>query len=155
MNNKTIKSRYKKLALDFPFLDHKDYWEDCIKNCTKIPPVFHSNGFYMDRLSKLTWLEINGEAWLYSDVKWFNFQLEMQEREGHKVLSDEVFERLDYLVKRRYISYKRDKELYNLWYHERCYKDTNKVRRDSSLYCYKSRKEFTKEIENIWEKETT
>lgn len=137
-----VKNRYKKLTLDFPFNNTKECWENCIKNCTKVPSVFNSNGFYFDRLNNLTWLEVNGETWLYSDRKWFNYNLEMQEREGYKVLSEDIFSKLDSLIKSGLISYKRDKELYSLWYHELCYRDNKKIYKDYALFSYKLRKEY-------------
>lgn len=67
--------QYKVLQITFPFNQEKEFYLECLENKEKIPPVFNRNGLYLDRKSGKTWLEIDGEAWLYSNRKDFEYYL--------------------------------------------------------------------------------
>jgi hypothetical protein len=71
--------KIKVLPLSFPFNYRKEIWEDCVKEENRITPVFNRNGYYLDRISGKTWLEIDGEAWLYKTREGFEYSLKISE----------------------------------------------------------------------------
>lgn len=74
-----MKRRYKVLPLSFPFDRAFGYWEDCVEDKNLIQPVFNRNGFYCDRVTGRTWLEIDGKAWLYLTREGFQYELDVCE----------------------------------------------------------------------------
>lgn len=72
-NNRRFK--IKKLSIDYPFTLRKEFWENLLDPKNKIYPIVGSNGIYLDRITCLTWIEINGEAWQYLNRKHFEFCL--------------------------------------------------------------------------------
>lgn len=74
-----MKRRYKVMSLTFPFSHEKEFWEECVKEQDKIIPVFNRNGYFFDRLTKIAWLEINGEAWKYGNWESFKFDLDINQ----------------------------------------------------------------------------
>lgn len=45
------------------------------KLAPEIPPVFHRDGFYFDRIKSRTWMEIGGRAYAYNDVGGFKYDI--------------------------------------------------------------------------------
>lgn len=76
-NGKVLQRRYKMLPLDLYFL--YDHYREEMNESDRIDPVFHRNGKFLDRQTKTTWVEVNGEAWLYSDYEFFLYELNHDE----------------------------------------------------------------------------
>jgi hypothetical protein len=118
--------RYKKLALDFPFNEEKDWWEDCLTRCKKITPVFNSNGHYMDRKTQTFWIEVNGEAWEYGNKKRWEYELNTV---GVPPLSVEVREAIVALKRNRLAS----EQQLKLLYYDNCMRMTRSVYIESKI----------------------
>lgn len=107
------KNKVKVLSITFPFNYEKKFWIDCLKETDKIRPVFNRNGYYYDRISKKTWLEINGEAWLYSSKEHFLYDL--CTNEGNNRISSEAFDAIGLLIEQGLA----DKKLKKIYYTEK------------------------------------
>lgn len=97
MNNR---NRYKRLGLSFPFLHGKAFWYECVDESNQITPVFNLNGYYLDRRTGKTWLEINGEAWYYQSQKSFLYRLKLESAKQNR-LDKEVIKAISILSKYR------------------------------------------------------
>ena len=91
-----IKHRYKMLPLTFPFLCKRRIWEECLTTEKQITPTFHRNGYYYDRHTRQTWLEIEGEAWTYREYESFKYTLLISE--GNNYMSDTIMQSLEILI---------------------------------------------------------
>lgn len=89
-------SKIKVLPLPSCFNCSKEWWIDCLEETNKITPIFNRNGYYYDRLKKITWLEINGEAWKYGSVK--SFQYDLKINIGNNRIHNELYQALKTLI---------------------------------------------------------
>lgn len=101
--------RYKMLPLDFPFNEHPKFWWTCLINNEKIEPVFNRNGYFLDRKTGRTWLEIDGQAWIYRDR--IDFEYRLRTSRGNNRITEDIFVALALLIKVRLASPKQ-KQLY-------------------------------------------
>ena len=78
--NSKMRSRYKVLPLPSLFSYPEDMWgcerKDFLQEKKRIPAVFHRDGLYLERKTGLTWIEFQGEAYLYGDKEWFEYNLD-------------------------------------------------------------------------------
>lgn len=124
MENVTM-SRFKRLNVPDRFLsifniihevnieDIKHYRLQLKKEYIQIEPVFNKNGYYLDRKTNKTWVEINGTAWIYSNSQFFKDQLEIYC--GSNRLSNDKFSMLSGLIFSKIIDYQKHKDLYRMY----------------------------------------
>ncbi len=137
-----MRNRYKVLPLSFPFNLPKEYWLSCVKTKDKIKPVFKRNGYYLDRQTKQTWLEIKGKAWKYSEYDHFIYQLETSE--GNNWMEDRIFNALQLLM--RESPGLVPKSLKHRFWREQSRRELRAVFRESRLNGFKLRKEIIEEV---------
>ena len=128
--------KIKFLPLSFPFNLNKDYWEDCVEEEARITPVFNKNGYYLDRETNQTWLEINGEAWTYQNRE--DFDYEIATHEENNWLDKDVFNALKTLSKAHPRILTKKQSL--ILYYEECRYSHRKTYRDSRLLSLRKRK---------------
>lgn len=104
-------SRFKRLNVPYRFLSTFNIVQD--KEYIQIEPFFNKNGYYLDRETNKTWVEIEGSAWLYSNAKHFNDQLETYC--GSNRLSNQKFLMLSGLISSNIINYRKHKDLYRMY----------------------------------------
>ena len=105
------KRRYKVMPMPYHFLYPRRTWHDLISEENRIEPVFNRNGFYLDRQTQQTWVEVNGEAWLYLSFDTFMFDL--LHNDGNNRMDPHIFEAIKTLIDAR-LANKRRKELYKI-----------------------------------------
>lgn len=108
---KVGKRRYKVMPMPYHFEYDRRTWHDLISEENRIEPVFNRNGFYLDRQTRLTWVEVNGEAWLYLSFDAFRFDL--LHNDGNNRMNNHIFEAIKTLIDAR-LADKRLKELYKI-----------------------------------------
>lgn len=111
MSSKNLSNHYKMLPLDFPFDLSRRMWGDCVEERYKTEPVFNRNGYYLDRYFGVTWLEINGEAWLYGSRE--DFQYRLDHSDGNNRIHDDLYKAIGVVIKNR-LSDKKLKKLYDI-----------------------------------------
>jgi len=104
-------SRFKRLNVPYRFLSMFNIIHD--KEYIQIEPFFNKNGYYLDRETNKTWVEINGTGWLYSTPDYFKDQLETNC--GSNRLSNEKFSMLSGLISSKIIDYRKHKDLYRMY----------------------------------------
>jgi hypothetical protein len=129
-------SKYKKLSLTFPFNHDIDFWFDCVGG--PIEPVFNKDGYYLeiiDKKTSRTWIEKNGEAYLYDTRAYFEYQV--LTNEGNNLLDKDIMDALKLLIERRLAS----KEQRELYYFQDSREACRKTYRNARLHVLKSFKE--------------
>lgn len=101
--------RYKVLPLMTPFTYERSLWKSCVEDKSKIEPIFNRDGMYMDRKLRKYWIEVNGEAWLYNDFEWWQFELNVL---GTPYLHPDTIKALTTLKKDRLLTKKQALMLY-------------------------------------------
>lgn len=94
-------------------LELKKHHERLQKEFIVTDTVFNRDGFYLDRKTNKTWVEIDGSAWLYSNAQYFNDQLEINC--GSNRLSNDKFLMLSGLISSNIINYRKHKDLYRMY----------------------------------------
>lgn len=112
----------------------EEEWLECMGH--PIEPIFNRNGYYLDRISGLTWCELNGKAWKYDTRKGFEYLIKASE--GNNVLAPDIVKALKLLRLWRQAS---KKQLEDLYYHE-CREISRKACRDSQLFVKKMLTKF-------------
>lgn len=136
--------KIKKLPLEFPFDRPKTgwiSWGDCVKEEDRITPIFNKNGYYLDRETNITWLEINGEAWKYQTREAFEYRLRTSEFEE---LYDDVYKALQTLSKSSLLTKKQRQILY--------FQQNIRTSRQVSISAKKAGLGFKKKFEKFGEK---
>jgi len=129
----------KVLPLDFPYKYYEhEYLESGIAECleykTKIDPVFNRDGWYYDRVKKVSWLEMGGEAWQDERTGDFLYRLELL---GHSPLSKVELKAIKTLRNRNICP----KSLRKLKYTDYCWKQNRQAYRGSRLWRIRMLKE--------------
>jgi hypothetical protein len=99
------------LPLSFPFTTNRRFWNNCVKEENKISPRIFRNGFFFDRKTGETWIEINGEGWLYGSKEFFMWDL--SHSSGNNRMQDRDFCAITVLIQDKVINQK--SRLYKLW----------------------------------------
>lgn len=94
-------------------LELKKHHERLQKEFIITDTVFNRDGFYLDRKTNKTWVEINGTAWIYSNSQFFKDQLEIYC--GNNRLSNDKFSMLSGLIFSKIIDYRKHKDLYRMY----------------------------------------
>lgn len=89
---------FKMLPLEFPFTKPRSFWYDCVGHQQR-EPVFHRNGYFLNRYTGETWLEIDGEAWEYENRLAFEYALAVSE--GNNWLEAHVMSAIKTLMDNR------------------------------------------------------
>lgn len=92
-------ARCKKLSLPTVFerRNHPLYakdWQACVGLPTE--PLFHKDGYYLDRFSGTTWVEFDDRAFLYRDRATFEYELTISQ--GNNRIEDRVYKALMTLI---------------------------------------------------------
>lgn len=125
---KKHKSYIKMLPLSFPFNKDVKLWQNCVKAEDKITPIMNRNGFFLNRKTGETWLEINYEAWKYQCKKGFLYILSLSP--GNNRIHPDVFEAIKTLMNEN-IESKKQREMYSTELqlkHERSIKTSSSIR---------------------------
>ena len=138
----------KVLPLDSPFTCDKEYWEECVEEKNRIKPVFNRNGYYYNRYTKTSWLEINGEAWKYYVSQYDknsmreHYQYALDISIGNNRMMPEVFNAIGILMKNRAAS----REQKHKYYIERDMRGLREIYINSAKGAYARFKAFKKKL---------
>jgi len=92
-------------------------WRSCVEEEKRIEPRFNRNGFYLDRQTKETWVELNGQAFLYLGYEGFKSDLEYSE--GNNRLHDDAFQAIKILIDYK-LADQRQRKLFQIEADRRC-----------------------------------
>lgn len=137
--------KIKVLPLTFPFSCEKGYWDNCVEEKNRITPVFNRNGYYLDRMTKKTWLEINGEAWIYSDKEYFDYNLAVSE--GNNWMEDRCYNALQ-IVLENGLGNTKLREIFTTACDRRRLKEIGRTSGKAGIGFRKRFKEFKEKLDN-------
>ena len=140
---KVKRRRFKVLPLTFPFDAPKEWWKDCVETKDKIEPRFNRDGLYFDRQTRESWLEIDGEAWLYGAPEYFLHELAMSD--GNNRMEECVFQALKTLRNHRVFSWRSEPRLEKLLQQETDKRQLRAVVMDARLWRFQWDKKRAKE----------
>ncbi len=104
IRTKVLNRRYKVL----PLPNYGKQWrKNYLEKSEKITPVFNRNGFYLDRETKLTWVEIDGEAWIYLQENHFLYSI--SHNKSNNRMHPDAFDAMKVIVDLGYV----DKKMLN------------------------------------------
>ena len=113
---------------------YDEFKEEFNNSDLKTQPIFNRDGWYYDRMTKLSWIEFNGKAKLDDNPSYFIYTLK---HESHKRLSSKERDAIKVLM-----SYNRcPKELIEADRIEYAHLEITRTRRDMSLSLLRFRKE--------------
>lgn len=109
----------------------------------EIPPTFNRDGHYFDRLNKLIWYELGGRAFKarrfdFKEAKeYFDFDIA---KNTNRRLTTREYEALKLLITEGIITWRANRQLWDLWYMENCIRSFRKTQVDIERYFLRNSK---------------
>ena len=99
--------------------------EELEKYNTEITPKLRRNGWYYNRLEDISWIEVDGRAWLEDNPSMFKYSLDLL---NHEILSTKLKDAL-LTILRSSIKLKNKKELHKLLVMDANLRELREIRR--------------------------
>ena len=130
-----MKRRYKVLLLPRYFCCSRQHWEHLIRDDNKIDPIFNRPGWYLDRQTRISWIEIDGKAYKHLSKEAFLYDL-MVDPDYNNMMDVEIYNALEVMIRYR-LATKNQKARFDI---ERDKRILLKNGRDAALRGFQSRK---------------
>lgn len=105
------KHRYKMLSLPNHFTWQEDEGEPFAYQ--ELVPLFHRNGWFYDRYTRLSWVEYEGKGYVYLREADFKYHLKLENAKEHR-LNDNMCNAVKLLIKEHLFDYKRKQQYIDL-----------------------------------------